>query len=1407
MRSLLKPILLTVAALAAVLVILLCAGLIWVNSGQALALLQARINAAIPGSISVARHRLALLTPALDLYDVAIRDPEGRALAGFDRFSVALGWPDLLQGEIRIRDLLLAAPWADLEVRAPHGLNLAAALTPDPQPVLDEPRRSQSAGLPFNIVAEKIRLTDGRLAFVSSDARIELETAGIDITAAGNAAAQSASLEMTADDVRFVAAGIRPLPARIRLQARLDGSRLEIPALEIDSGRTQLRLAGSAGDLLGTPQLDGEMTVHSYLEELQQVLGLAGEFDGAVSAGLNVKGALDNPDAALRLTAAPGRLAGQPLDSAELRLDLRDRQVAIDTAAIRLAGGTVSLNGSLNLRDLFPAGFLAAPGEADRLAYEFGLMVDIPDLTPWVNRAVDLSGRASGRLSLTGKGVTPASISATAALSGAGQDLLAPGMDRPTAVDLSLAAQMAQGTLTVASLDASADGFELSGDGRFQVDGQALAGNLKLTSADLSRALAVVGMPFIEGACRAVIAVDGSLSQPQFDLDLAASALKIDDYTIGSLAIQADMNPDGLLQLTRLDLQNRDSRLGGSGRLRLLPGGRVDPDYRHALELVLEQVAVADFVRAAPLAGTFDGRLTLAGSPAAMDGQLSLSGRSLVAEAARIGNLEARLRLDGPSLFVDRLHLQNQASGIDLSGRVHLLQPGTLDLDRNPEFSVSLASDYFDPAHFVDKVSGDFDIKGRLTGRLQAPSGRLTLNGGRVNLAGQALDSLAVEARLTDRTVLLDRFQAVFAPAEALEGKGWLKIDQTFDLNLNTSGIALAHIYRLQEWFPGEGDLYLDISAEGHIDNPDVDGRLRVKDLRINEVAVEDVDLAFGLHDQQATLEGNLNFDVDAAGDLRTGDFDARLVFDRTETAAYFKALGRPDLRGTLTGRAQASGNIRDAAGTSGQVNLSGLDLFFKNAPLLRSDGIVLDMADRQVSIVKFDAIVLSEGHLRLSGEANLDGRLDLSVDGRVPLTAASAFNDAFIGAGGTLGLKGTISGRTQAPQVDARLDLEKIGMTVPGLTQRLADLNGSIHLTDQRIRIDRVAGLLDTGRFTVDGTIDHAHFQPVGVDLAIAARSLPIEVPDTLALLLNGDVRVTGQDRAAAASGKIVLLEGLYYKDVRANLLQMASTATTRRRTVAPTTEPLTIPFFDTVDLNIDIQARQPFVVDNNVAQMEVSPDLRIRGALARPVISGRAQVRDGTVTFQKREFTINRGIIDFVNPFRTEAEIDIESEAVIRNWTVTLVLKGPLDNLEIQLTSVPLETEADILSLILFGRTTRELTTGGGGATRTTAQIMAEMLAGTFGEEVKTRTGVDILQVENTGGSDGDDPGGIKVTVGKHLSNRMTVKYAVETLSGETKQWAIMEYRLLERILVNGFQASNGSFGAELVYRIEFR
>ena len=1405
MKKMLKPMLLIAATLAAVVCIVFWSALFWIKSNHGLQWVQSRINTVIPGKITIESHRLSLLRPGLDLYGVALHDPQGLALAGLAHLSVELDWRAVWRREIRIKRLLLQGPWTDLAVDKTAGINLMNALVSPAQDKETEAPTPEGTGFPFNIVCESIQLTDGRFTFTPSDDTTHLEATGLALSAKGDLMARSASLELTVGSLRFSSTGINPEPARIVLKAHLNGDQLSVPELDVTSGQTRLRLSGSADSLYTTPLIDSVLSVDSQLLELKSIFNLSGNHSGPVNAKLTLKGTVANPDAKLVLTVDDGRIAGQPLDRGELSINLEDRLVTIDSAALRLAGGTVTLNGTVNLREAFPTGFLAPPKDVDAIAYDLNLVQDIPDLNPWLKPFTDIGGKMTGRVSVSGSGIKPSGISARLTMTGSGQGLLAPGMAHPIDADVNLSAQMNRGTISISRLNAAADGVRLSGDGRFQMGDGALAGKLSLTADDLSRALAVVGIPSVNGACTAALTVDGNLNRPQFSVDLASKNLKVDAYTIGDLIVEANMDHDGRLNLTALNLQNRGSRIQGNGRLRLLPdSGGIDPEFVNALDLTLANLSAADFMESPPINGTIDGRLQMNGPLGSLTGALSLNGRALGTDVVRVGEVDARLRLNAGTVFVDRLQLRNRDSTVNAAGSIQLLVPGTLRLVDDPPVDFTADSDHLDPGDFIDAASGDFTFTGALTGNLGKPVGRLTLVGRQANLAGQAIETISIDARLADRRLWLDRLLAAVAPGEQIEGSGWVGLDKTIDLKIKSDGISVTRIQQLQDFFPGDGILRFDVTGQGSMQNPDIEGGLTVSDIIVNDGAIEDVNLTFSLHDMLARVTGNLNFEVDAACDLKKGDFDAHLTFDRTEIGSYFKAAGKPDFHGTLTGRVQASGNIRDAANASAHVDLNAFHLLFKDISLIRSDRMAAKLSDQELSIPEFEVALLDSGRLRLKGDARIGGRLNMDIDGRIPLTAAKIFSDELADAAGILVLKGKIAGDTADPQIDARIDLENIGMMVPGLVQKLHDLNGTIHLTPDSIRIDALNGLLDTGTFSVNGSIAHETFTPTQVNLSIDAKSLPLEVPDTLAVLLNGDIKITGSGQTAAARGTIVLLEGVYYKDVKINLLQMA---TARHRTVAPAAKPLTIPYFNAVNLDIGVSHRQPFVVQNNLAQLEISPDLKIGGDLARPIVSGRAQVNTGTVTFQKKTFDVKKGIIDFINPYKTEAEIDIESETTIRTWTIRLAIKGTPDNLDLKLSSVPTETDADILSLILFGRTAHELTAGEGGAQRTTGQIMAGMIAETYGADIKKTTGVDILEVEANGSSDGQETAGVKVTVGKHLSDRMTVKYAVSSKDGEIIQRAITEYKLLENILVSGFQDNQGIFGTELVFRVEFR
>jgi autotransporter translocation and assembly factor TamB len=191
----------------------------------------------------------------------------------------------------------------------------------------------------------------------------------------------------------------------------------------------------------------------------------------------------------------------------------------------------------------------------------------------------------------------------------------------------------------------------------------------------------------------------------------------------------------------------------------------------------------------------------------------------------------------------------------------------------------------------------------------------------------------------------------------------------------------------------------------------------------------------------------------------------------------------------------------------------------------------------------------------------------------------------------------------------------------------------------------------------------------------------------------------------------------------------------------------------------------------------------------------------------YQRKIFTIEKGVIDFINPYRIEPELDIVGQSQVRDWQIFLTLSGTPEALDFKLRSEPEESDEDILSLLLFGKTSHELIRGEGGAGRSAEQMLASFIAETYGEDIKRSMGIDIFEVD-AGGNDSDAAeDAIQVTLGKELTRRMTVKYAVESTRSEMIQRAIAEYKLWEHFMLRSAQDTRGTFDASLVYRLEFR
>jgi hypothetical protein len=326
----------------------------------------------------------------------------------------------------------------------------------------------------------------------------------------------------------------------------------------------------------------------------------------------------------------------------------------------------------------------------------------------------------------------------------------------------------------------------------------------------------------------------------------------------------------------------------------------------------------------------------------------------------------------------------------------------------------------------------------------------------------------------------------------------------------------------------------------------------------------------------------------------------------------------------------------------------------------------------------------------------------------------------------------------------------------------------------------------------------------PAWIDARMTAMALPFQIPQTMDMLLSADLVMQGSPEDILVNGEIVLLEGLYYKNFKLNLLEAVQV---KEREDTPPAVKEVNPLLKPLRFDIHMKHRQPFVVDNNIADMDINPDIVLQGTPENPILTGSARVSDGTITYQNKVFEVQKGAVDFVNPYKTEAEIDIKGRVDIREWQITISLYGPPDRLTVELSSVPSEEDADIISLLVFNKTTYELNEGGSGAEQSPTVLLSRLLAASFGEDIKKRTGIDLLEVEAESAQDNNSTDRIKVTVGKDLSERMTVKYSVESKDGGYVHRAATEYKLLEYFLVSGFQDTKGIYGGEFIFRIRFR
>ncbi|MCD4764246.1 MAG: translocation/assembly module TamB domain-containing protein, partial [Desulfobacterales bacterium] len=742
---------------------------------------------------------------------------------------------------------------------------------------------------------------------------------------------------------------------------------------------------------------------------------------------------------------------------------------------------------------------------------------------------------------------------------------------------------------------------------------------------------------------------------------------------------------------------------------------------------------------------------------------------------------------------LDHGKIRNHNSLLDISGTVRIRNPITRDILENPGLDITVTGDALFIEDFIEGMKGKFVLNGHIFGHAAHPRGNLNLKGEHIDFYTQKVQAVHLISELDGDRFNLDPFELVIAPNEKILVHGWISLNKNYDLRLSSGGISLKNVTWLQLGDVDTGKISFTFQGQGNFENPQITG----------EVFIDD-QFQIKVTDRTAYISGDQNFTLDAAYHLQTQTFSASAGFDNTNLTPYLKIFGQSKLNGFMTGKIQVNGNAKTLDQVKGSADISRIEIFSNQTELIRSRDFKAFLKDGEISIPGVRLNLLEQGIMEIKGNGTLNGDLDIKAHGTIPLEIISLFTDVFPNAAGEVRLSLGVNGNLSQPDLRADAEIINCGMTVPGLLQRMHNLNGSIHVTPEVIVLDNIQGMLDTGSFELSGAIDLKAYRPSRVGLKLKAHDLPLMIPDTLETRLSAELDIKGTPEKSLVSGYIQMIEGKYYKNIRLNLMGSLGKKSREEALVAPE---IPWPFLKNMAIDITTRYRQPFVIDNNMALLAIKPDLRIYGSVNHPLISGRAQVESGTVYFQKKEFNVKRGVFDFINPYKIEPTIDVLGEIIVREWTVFLSISGTPDNLKFNFSSNPSEREEDILSLLITGKTTRELIAGEGGSSLSPGQILADVLAETVQKQIKDATGLDVVELEYKEGGEAEASDEVKVTVGKELSRRITVKYSVQTKNAKVIQQMITEYKFLDKLLMNTFHDTEGHYGGGLQFRFEFR
>lgn len=638
-----------------------------------------------------------------------------------------------------------------------------------------------------------------------------------------------------------------------------------------------------------------------------------------------------------------------------------------------------------------------------------------------------------------------------------------------------------------------------------------------------------------------------------------------------------------------------------------------------------------------------------------------------------------------------------------------------------------------------------------------------------------------------DRDVLTVHDLTLVGADTTIDVDGSVPLDSTGALDLRARGVVRLEFFNV--WLPDvnlEGGADLEIQASGTVADPELYGYLEIAETRavVEPLGVDGVEGRAQFRGTMVSVEnvtgeilgGRFRIDgelpwrgeAERTWSFRLDDIEPSALLDSDMVQVRLSASGDVTVPATDFPSWRADGRIESVRASLGRVTVSSEEAASWN------------LADGQVQLS--DLHLVGDGtDLVLVGQTSpLAEPFDWSsrVSGRVDTGfLAPALAELGVALTGVAEVDVRASQSLENFNLDGTLSIRDGRFSVRDPAMAFTNLSADLELRGQTIQLVRLDANAVGGSVRADGEIQLSGTSVTGIDLRGQARSLRLSYPEGVRSEIDGTIRLAGTLSDLALTGDIELARAIFSRNIslQTELLQSLS----RARTFTP-------PDSTAERVRLDIRVRSRGIrVDNNLASMDASTNLTIRGSLAEPELTGSIAVREGgEFRFGRNTYRIESGQILLERYPVEPPQLFIQARTTVSEYDIQLSVTGSADDLTTNLSGTSRRdgrpiSRADAASLLVTGRTIDKISTEG----RT---ILGEQMASYLGQSLADLAQFslgralpfNIVTVEPALIAREADPAA-RFTLGAGLSESLSVVYSIGLNDAEKQIW-IVDYEL---------------------------